>query len=315
MHQLNQPIETYPSTKEVLKPLLYADIFDFPLTFEEIYKFLEFEASPGVVKSLLDQAIRDREVIVVDQYYSLAGKPHLADLRQERFRAAQELWPKALHYGRWIASLPFVRMVAITGSLAVDNPRHSRDDIDYLIVTSPKRLWLCRALIILLVRYGHRQGVHLCPNYLITEKVILFEENNLYIARELLQMVPIYGQDHYLDLRKKNAWVTDYLPQGNKLNLDKINDVLSPMQQAFKRLGEFIFGGPIGNLAEKILQKKQISKHLKLAKKYGALDKVTFTADECKGHYDNHGRKTLAAYRKRIDDHQADHNHGVEISN
>ena len=313
MHQSDQLAQTHPSTKEVLKPLLYADIFDYPLTFEEIYKFLEFEAGPEVVKNLLAQALAEQEIMLVDKYYSLAGKPHLAAIRQERLWAAQKLWPKAISYGRWIASLPFVRMVAVTGSLAVDNPRDKVDDIDFLVVTSPNRLWFCRALMILLVRYGRRRGAHLCPNYILTENVLRFEEDNLYTARELLQMTPLYGKPVYLSLRELNAWVSDYLPQGDSLNLEKLDDTLTRPQQALKKVGELMFGGWLGNQAEKILQQKQIRKHTRLAEQYGALDKVIFTPDKCKGHYDSHGRKTLAAYQQRMREHQVERAPGAEV--
>ena len=290
--------------KSILNPLLYADIFDYPLTFNEIHKYLEFKATPERVADLLAQAVTRREIILVDGFYSLAGKPDLAAIRRTREQASQQLWPKATRYGRWIASLPFVSMVSITGSLAVNNPRDNVDDIDYFIVTKPNRLWLCRALIILLVRLGRRRGIHLCPNYLLTENIIIFKDRNLYIARELVQMIPLYGKALYTKMRRQNSWVIDFLPQGDTLNLGQVDDRLSVGQKIVKALGELVFSGAIGNLAEKILQKRQITKHLKLAEKYGALDKVTFTADECKGHYDGHGRKTLDAYRKRLNGHQ-----------
>ncbi|MFQ5614459.1 MAG: hypothetical protein ACE5H9_20245, partial [Anaerolineae bacterium] len=285
-----------------MKPILYADIFDFPLTFEEIYRFLEFKTSPQEVKWLLGQAIVDRKIILVDGYYSLSGKPHLAAKRKERFAFSQTLWPEAIRYGRWIASMPFVRLVAITGSLAVENPRNNVDDIDYFVVTDANRLWLCRAMIILLVRFARRRNVHLCPNYLLTERLLFFKENNLYTAREMLQMVPLYGKDLYLKMRLLNTWVTNYLPQGTGLNLDKVNDNLSVLQSVAKKVGEFILGGIIGDLLEKVLRKYQITKHTRIAEQVGAVDKVVFTADECKGHFDNHGHKTLQAYRHRVND-------------
>ena len=295
-------------SNNVLKPLLYADIFDFPLTFDEIYKFLEFETDTQSVKTMLDEAISRQEIICKDGYYSLASKPDLVTTRKERFEMAQTLWPVALHYGGWIAALPFVRMVAITGSLAVNNPRDSVDDIDYFIITEPNRLWLCRALVIAMVRYAHRRGVHLCPNYLLTENATRFSEHNLYTARELSQMVPIYGETYYVTIRRENAWSSEYLPQAKELNVDKIDDALPLFRRLLKRAGEFILGSFIGSWAEQWLQKKQISKHMKLAEQYGALDKVTFTADECKGHYDGHGQKTLNAYQKRVTEHKIDQN-------
>lgn len=303
MDQLNQRTANGQRVEEVLKPILYADIFDYPLTFDEIYKFLEFKTTREEVKSLLERAIENEEIILVDEFYSLVDKPHLVVKRRERWLASQALWPKAIHYGRWVASLPFIRMVSVTGSLAVDNPRDGVDDIDYLIVTRPGRLWLCRALIILMVRYGHLRGVNLCPNYLLTENVLYFEESNLFTAREMLQMVPLYGREFYIKMREVNAWVTDYLPQGYGLNLEKIDDNLSPVQNFIKKIGEFMFDAWLGDLFEQFLQKIQITKHTRRAAEWGVLDKVVFTADTCKGHYDGHNNRTMTAYQQRLQAH------------
>lgn len=289
--------------EEVLKPILYADIFDYPLTFDEIYKFLEFKTTPAEAKLLLDRAIENREIVFIDNFYSLADKPHLVAKRRERWGASQVLWPKAIYYGSWVAAIPFIRMVSVTGSLAVDNPRDGVDDIDYLIVTRPGRLWLCRALVILLVRFGHLRGVHLCPNYLLTENVLYFEDNNLFVAREMLQMIPLYGREFYLKMREINTWLNDYLPQGQGLNLEKINDQLSPKQNLIKKIGEALLGGVIGDGIEKVLQKIQITKHTRRAAKSDALDQVIFTADMCKGHYNSHNQKTMTAYQHRLQAH------------
>lgn len=296
MSQFNQAASQF---EEILKPILYADIFDYPLTFEEVYKFLEVETNPADAQKLLDDALEQKIITLQDGFYSLAGRAHLSARRQKRFQASEKLWPGAIHYGRWIASLPFVRLVAVTGSLAVNNPRDGVDDIDYLVVTQRGRLWLCRAMIIMLVKYCHRQGVHLCPNYLITENVLGFDDD-FFTAREMLQMKPIYGKKHYLKMQQINAWIADYFPQGAP-NLDKLNDRLPSGRAAFKQAGEFVLRGGLGDLLERWLQKIQITKHTRRAAQYGARDKVIFTADICKGHYNSHNNKTMDAYRQRIE--------------
>ena len=155
MSQPSQPAKTDQRVQEVLKPILYADIFDYPLTFDEIYRFLEFEARPENVRGLLNQAVENGQLAQVNGFYSLVDRSYLAATRHKRQKVSEVLWPQAVRYGRWVAALPFVRLVAVTGALAVDNPRDDWDDIDYLIVTQPARLWLCRALIILMVKYAH----------------------------------------------------------------------------------------------------------------------------------------------------------------
>ena len=309
MSQQNAVATTDEHIREVLKPILYTDIFDYPLTVEEVHRFLEFEASLEEVRTWLDQTVKEGELAQLDGFYSLPGRSEIVvDRRRERTQASARLWPQATYYGRWIAALPFVKLVAVTGSLAVDNPRDGVDDIDYLIVTRRGRLWLCRALIILLVRYGQRRGVVLCPNYLITENVLSFEED-FFTAREMLQMKPLYGRDSYLKLREINDWIINYFPQANGFNLERLDDDLSSGQRLFKGLGETTLSGGLGNWLEKWLQKFQITKHTRRAAQYGALDKVIFTADICKGHYNSHNHKTMTAYQQRVEEYQ--HNHRI----
>ncbi len=58
--------------------------------------------------------------------------------------------------GRLVATLPFVRMVGIGGSLAVDNVTSPRDDIDLMIVARQGRVWTARALSIAVVHLARR---------------------------------------------------------------------------------------------------------------------------------------------------------------
>ncbi|HRF97333.1 MAG TPA: hypothetical protein PLZ51_19125, partial [Aggregatilineales bacterium] len=71
-------------------------------------------------------------------------------------------------------------------------------DIDLLIITAPKRLWLCRLLVIGIVKRGiKRDGITLCPNYFVTTNAMTITDRNPFTARELAQMVPLVGFDLY----------------------------------------------------------------------------------------------------------------------
>lgn len=297
---LTAPSQTInPVVQAVLNPVLYADIFDFPLTAAEIHQFLETQAAPAQVSDWLAQAVTQNQLAAVGNHYCLPHKTHLPDLRRARLQTARNLWLHAESYGGKIAALPFVRMVAVTGALAVDNPNHPRDDIDFLIVTRPGRLWLCRALIILLVRAGRLRGVNLCPNYLITENALTFEQN-LFTAREILQMKPIFGWSLYRQIRQENDWVSRYFPQADGLRVTTPEVQLTTLQWRAKRVAEKLLAGPPGNLLERRLRHYQIARQTRRAAQSGSPDTTIFTPDVCKGHYDGHGRRTLDAFERRV---------------
>ncbi|RME45307.1 MAG: hypothetical protein D6796_10660, partial [Caldilineae bacterium] len=198
--------------RAILRALAYADIFDYPLTAAEIHRYLEVPASLERVQEVLqDGRLSPTRFRRCDGFFTLPGREAIVETRRRRAVLSAQQWPRAHRYGRWIAALPFVRMVAVTGSLAVDNVEPGTD-IDYLIVTEAGRLWLCRAMVIGLVRLAALWGDEVCPNYFITENALHFAERTLYTAHELAQMVPLAGAATYHRIRRLNAWAATFLP-------------------------------------------------------------------------------------------------------
>src|SRR5262245_8327822 len=137
-------MEAKPTSLEVaiLKTLIYADIFDFPLTVPEIHHFLIGEAAPldGVQVMLDCSPWLEQHVTRVNGYCAI--RPETAELRHQRDEVSRQMWEPARRYGVWLAHLPFVRMVALTGALAMRNAHSHDDDFDYLILAVPGRVWL-----------------------------------------------------------------------------------------------------------------------------------------------------------------------------
>jgi hypothetical protein len=167
--------------RAILETLIYADLFDYALTFEEIARYLPVPADANSIRRALKEGCASGLFVSVDDYYTLPGRGATVALRARRHHIAQTKWAAAQGPLRWIARLPFVRMVAVTGSLAVNNVE-AQDDVDLLIVTAPQRLWLCRAFVILVVRLAARRVV-LCPNYFLAETELALKQQSFFDGR------------------------------------------------------------------------------------------------------------------------------------
>lgn len=288
----------------IVQTIAYVDVFDYPLTAAEVHRYLEGVAVPAAkVEALLANGrLVPHRISRCQGYFTLPGREEIIFTRQKREANAQKLWPEALRYGRLIASLPFVKMVAVTGSLAVNNADPNAD-IDYLVVTENGRLWLCRAFTIAIVKLAARRGITLCPNYFLSERSLVFEQRNLYIARELVQMIPISGLEVYAHLRQLNTWTADFLP----------NAAQSPRQTVapFSRLRHFskpletALRSPLGSYLEQWEMTRKIRKFSAQTASRQAIE-TSFSADWCKGHFDGHAHWILENYAERLNHLQGD---------
>ncbi len=286
-------------SKAILKTLLYADIFDYPLTADEICRYLpELEVQREEVSAVLEEGLfADGLVHRHNGFFALRGRTHLAGVRERRSAIAQKKWQRARRFVRIIAHLPFVRMVAVTGALAVDNVE-AQDDIDLLVVTAPGRLWLCRALVILVVYAARLFGERICPNYFLTDRALVLDDCNLFTARELAQMVPLYGSEIYYRMRALNAWTRNYLPQADGPPSEDGLRELGRTGRAIQGVLERMLSGRIGAALEAWEMRRKVARLTRQAS--APLDPLVFSPDCCKGHFDGHGRIILDRFERRV---------------
>jgi hypothetical protein len=281
--------------RAILQAVAYSDVFDYPLTADEIHRYMVgVRADRSLVDVVLaNGALPSNALSCFDGYWMLSGKEHLVEVRRQRASRSSILWREAIRAGRVISRMPFIRMVAITGELAVDNTR-SGSDIDLFVVTEPGRLWIARAMIIAVVKVASRRGIELCPNYLITENALNIDTRNLYTAREIAQMVPLFGLDVYERIRKANPWTCDYLP--NATGPPRMSDLVNGTSR-IQPISERLLRTGIGDRLESWEMNRKIQKFTREVPGGG---EVAFSSDWCKGHFDAHGEKTLAAYAERL---------------
>jgi hypothetical protein len=219
-------------------------------------------------------------------YFVLPGRRGLAALRHERAQRVARMLPAAQRLGALLASLPYVRMVGLTGSLAAGNP-DAAADYDYLLVTAPGRLWTVRAMAVLLVRLARRAGLHLCPNYLLSTRALALPRHDLYTAHELLQMVPLAGATTYRRLLASNAWAAYWLP--NRYRRDATGPTNAWALAAWRAVGEALLAGPLGDRFERWEAGR---KQARLRRSGNAC----FTDDVCEGHFGRSRQQTLPRF-------------------
>jgi hypothetical protein len=276
-----------------LLAVAYSDIFDYPLTAREIHRYCSVKAS---VTEVYTESRGFRFLRCSGEFFTLPGREPLVFVRTRREEISSRLWPQAIRYGRLISSLPFVRMVAVTGSLAVDNA-DAPSDIDYLIVTAPGRLWTCRAMILAVVRLAARRGLNLCPNYIISTRALEFPNRNLYAARELAQMVPISGLEVYAEIRRRNAWVADFLPNADGLPLAPVPVDLTRPASWLRLVIEAVMRTPPWAGFERWEMNRKVRK---LSRLQGENGESVFSADVCKGHDQGHQFRTQTLLDSKV---------------
>ncbi|MBI4786852.1 MAG: hypothetical protein HY782_07385 [Chloroflexi bacterium] len=287
-----------PIAAAILRTLNYADLFDYAMTPEEVLRFLiETPASRAEIVSALDDPQRlNGSVARVEGFLTLPHRPQLVAARARLHVLAQRQFPRARFYARLLAHLPFVRMIAITGGLAMENARD--DDMDYLIVTAPGRLWLVRGMTVALVRLARFFGDQLCPNFLLTENALAIPDQNLYTAHEIVQMIPLYGLDVYRRMRVVNRWTEQFLPNANGVDATPSEPRRNRIGHWLKRAAERALAGAIGDRIEQWEMRRKIAK---LAAQIPAsADTVLFSPDTCRGFFSGHRSRTLKEYELRM---------------
>ena len=285
----------------VLATVSYSDVFDMPLEIERLHRFLVGRpANLDEVESTVAQLVSDGHLERVGDLVYLAGRAEVLAIHADRVGRAETMWHDAKTWGTRVAKLPFVRMVAVTGGLAVDSVA-AHDDIDLFIITAPRRLWTARLATVILVRLAARRDVDLCPNYLISCDALEIDPQSTYAAREIAQMVPLAAPELLHTLRERNRWILDHLP-----NATTIDDhaVVNVPRSVLQQLVEPVLNLRIFDRLENLEMRRKVEKLKETASRRATVarpDESAFSTEFCKGHMVGNARGIEVAWRERLD--------------
>jgi hypothetical protein len=263
-------------SRSIIATIAYYDVFDYPLTTFEIWKYLLNESSQSESATQgrisLEDIAKTLEVEAVKRYighsqgmYFLQGRRLLVKRRMRRGKLSIAKQKGVHRLVFWLRFVPFVRMVALTGSLAMKNSEVS-GDWDLLIILRSGHIWMGRALLTGLLqifgkrRHGEDVANRACLNYWITTQSLEIITKDLFSSNEYFFITPLFGFGEFQKFQEKNQWIERFRPQyivTQSAHLLCLDDVW--LAKFVRDIGEIFLGDRSLEQKFSILQKKKIT--------------------------------------------------------
>ena len=249
----------------ILKTLIYFDIFDYPLSENDIKNFIGVYISDEVFAWALLQLSMDKIIFRIGEFYSLQNSRQRAEERIQGNLRAQPLLAKAAAIGAFLYKFPYVRAVAVSGSLS-KNYADKKADIDFFIITKANRLWIARTFLHLFKKLTFLVGKEnfFCMNYFVDEEDLIIPEKNIYTAVEIVTLLPLAGTFTMNKFFEKNSWTKNWLPCYEYKRSLKTAEKRS----GFKKFTEWFFNSKAGEMLDSLFY-KWTTRRWKRKEKYG----------------------------------------------
>lgn len=215
----------------------YHNIFDYPLNLPDLIKW---KVGLNGIKSFKN--LSRVNIVKKNGFYFLQGREGLTYKRVSRERVSKNKKKTAKMVAEILSFIPGIKMIAITGSLAMNNSSEE-SDIDLMIVTSNNSLWKVRPVVYSLTfLFGFKRRIpmssiqkdRLCFNLWLEESTLLWpkKDRNIYTAHEIAQIEPIINKGKtYEKFLFKNKWILDYWPEAVKIEKVKEEEINSKVKK------------------------------------------------------------------------------------
>jgi hypothetical protein len=281
----------------VLQSVVYASLFDYPLTIDQLHHALvgaradqQTIAAWWRSSPFLQAAIEYR-----DGLYFPAGRRDLIATRARRETLSRALLDRDRQILTLLSNMPFVRMVALSGSLAHLNAEGSAD-LDLFVITAPRRVWSVMVAVLVLSRvFGWRK--HLCLNYVVSERAMKITPKDLFSANQIIHLRPLSGHDVFARFLKANAFVTRFYPNfaGVTPMTDQRANVLKRVVEGVLRLGP----APLAEAASRIVYRWHLRRK---AATWQSRDQVRLAPECLKLHTSSHRASIIERFERAMVD-------------
>ncbi|KKR10122.1 MAG: hypothetical protein UT37_C0005G0016 [Parcubacteria group bacterium GW2011_GWA2_39_18] len=285
--------------KQILSTVVYFDCFDHALSLEDLFKFLvslkhldlpSRSISFAEISELLKKDNLKKYIDTKDGFYFLQGRESLVAIRKEREKISALHFKILNKYLRLFSTVPFVRGVALSGSLAIKNIRED-SDWDLLFLVQKGRLYTATFGVSLLAALFFRKWQKFgfknifCLNHFVVSDDKEMSARSIYEAAEFLKMKPVFDEgNHFKNFIQCNKqWMEGYFfhidAKLEKKEIENTGRILW-----LKNMTEKLLQGRAGDFLEKIFRKIIVSRIEKNKKKLSGLGRIVLDGKQIEYH-------------------------------
>jgi predicted nucleotidyltransferase len=267
--------------ERILSTLKFFDLQDYPLTLVEISQFLFADLNSLTVDSGGELKLVNLETVYAKVpmgeiltcvemecaveiknnlgFYFLTGRENIVKNRLDNYFYGIKREQLIKKYIKFLKYIPFVRGVALAGSQAMGQQKET-SDIDLLVITDTKFMWLARTLVTIYFqvlgrrRHGQKIKNRFCLNHYLAGAKKIIQLKNFYTAHEYLKLRPLVYSYGIWDFQNQNKWVSNVFSNSTLIK----PELYRPAFLQFSL--EKIFMGSFGKNLEKVLKNWQLPK-------------------------------------------------------
>jgi hypothetical protein len=285
----------------IARTVVYADLFDYPLTLEQLHvsliesaqtcrQILDIWASSDALRSVVEYR---------DGFFFPAGRSALVAERARRETRSRAFLGRHRRLLRLVCALPFTRLVALSGSIAHDNLEEG-GDLDLFIVTRGPRVWMVTVATLLLTKLlGVRSVV--CANFVMSDTRLALDQQDLFTANQVLHLKPLTGARVLGAFRAANPFVARLYP--NSVDCPSPSDLLprSRALDAVKSACEVLLAVP--SQAIEAVCRFAYCRHLRRrSPSWRSPDQVRLQSDYLKLHTQSHRHSVLDRFNHAVEE-------------
>jgi len=226
----------------ILSSLSYCQVFNSVYTKEELQQWLVIKKTTiSRLNNALKKLEGEKKIIYKNNQFGLSSSSDFSNHSKiyiEKLKIAQKA-------ARLLKIIPTIKLIAVSGSLAAGRPQKN-SDIDFFIICSPDSVWLSRFFSVLILRLFHlyRRRTNsnnsqakntICLNMFLDTNNLVIKGQNIYSAREILQIKPIVNSGQtYEKFLYSNVWVKKIFP--NFIFPPKPKRIITPRTNIFFKL-------------------------------------------------------------------------------